>query len=220
MNKKARYIVFEGCEGVGKSTQTKKLVDFLINKGYRVLQTKEPGTPLSPLTMQLRSIMLDKQYDDQLTVPARELISQAIRSIHLEKIVKPALTEYDFVIQDRGILSGLSYGTGCGNNFDWLLDLTSKIVPIDMYMNNGRLLYDDVVILTGNISKGLERALSSKQEFTAGDAMEACGTSFLNSVSANMIDMARYFNARLVAVDEKSVDQVFADILNALRIEE
>ena len=92
-------------------------------------------------------------------------------------------------------------------------------MPIDMYMNNGRLLYDDVVILTGNISKGLERALSSKQEFTAGDAMEAC-QSFLNSVSANMIDMARYFNARLVAVDEKSVDQVFADILNALRIEE
>jgi dTMP kinase len=102
----AKYICFEGTEGSGKSTQTQKLVDYLRSKGYKVLQTKEPGTPLSPLTMELRKIMLDSQYESQLTMTARELISQAIRSIHLERVVIPALSEYDYIIQDRGILSG------------------------------------------------------------------------------------------------------------------
>jgi len=218
--KMARYICLEGTEGVGKTTQTQKLVDFLRSKGYSVLQTKEPGTPLSPLTMQLRAIMLDKQYDAELTAPARELVSQAIRSIHLEKVVQPALSKYDFIVQDRGILSGFSYGTACGNDPDWLQELTAKIVPADMYMNNGKLLYDDVIVLTGNISKGLERALSSKQEFAAGDAMEARGTSFLNSASVNMINMSKDFNANVISVDGKNIDQVFADISAALHIEE
>src|SRR5271167_1025736 len=114
--KRATYICLEGTEGVGKTTQTQKLVDHLRAKGCKVLQTKEPGTAHAPLTMQLRGIMLDKQYDEQLTAPARELISQAIRSIHLEKVVFPALSEYDFIVQDRGILSGLAYGTACGND--------------------------------------------------------------------------------------------------------
>src|ERR1017187_8360897 len=124
---KARYIVFEGTEGVGKSTQTQKLVDYLRAKGYKVLQTKEPGTSHAPLTMLLRSIMLDKQYDEQLTAPARELISQAIRSIHMDKVVVPALLTHDFIVQDRGVLSGLAYGTACGNELDRIISLSEYI---------------------------------------------------------------------------------------------
>ena len=114
--KKAKYICLEGTEGVGKTTQTRKLVDTLRARGYAVLETKEPGSPHSPLTMTLRGIMLDNQYDSQMTRPAREFISQAIRSIHLEQVIVPNLYKYDFIIQDRGILSGYAYGTACGNN--------------------------------------------------------------------------------------------------------
>src|ERR1019366_1877729 len=137
-------ICLEGCEGVGKTTQTQKLVDHLRAKGFKVLQTKEPGTSHLPLTMQLRGIMLDKQYDEQLTVAARELISQAIRSIHIEKLILPALTEYDYIIQDRGILSGLAYGSACGNDVDWLLDLVDAVVPGESVMRV-RLLYDSII---------------------------------------------------------------------------
>src|ERR1019366_42337 len=137
-------ICLEGCEGVGKTTQTQKLVDHLRAKGFKVLQTKEPGTPHLPLTMLLRGVMLDKQYDEQLTPLARELISQAIRSIHIEKLIVPALTEYDYIIQDRGILSGLAYGSACGNDPDWLLNLAHKVVPSDIMINNAHLLYDSI----------------------------------------------------------------------------
>ncbi len=100
----ARYICFEGLEGTGKTTQCALLAEYLRSKGLRVLLTKEPGTPLAPITMDLRGLMLDKQYDEQLTPLARELISQSIRSIHMEKIIYPAIQVHDYIIQDRGLL--------------------------------------------------------------------------------------------------------------------
>jgi dTMP kinase len=216
---RAKYICFEGTEGVGKTTQTQKLVDYLRAKGFKVLQTKEPGTAHLPLTMQLRGIMLDKQFDEQLTAPARELISQAIRSIHIEKLVLPSLTEYDFIIQDRGILSGLAYGNACGND---ILDLgnLSRYVTAPAI---GRLepgFYDSVIYLKGDTSAGLKKALQSKQEFAAGDAMEARGNSFLQTVSLNMDNMSKSFNTTVISVDGKNIEEVFNDILCVLNLGE
>ena len=214
---KARYIVLEGTEGVGKTTQTTKLVNYLEQQGYSVLQTKEPGTPLSPLTMELRNIMLNAAYDDQLTVSSRELISQAIRSIHVEKVVKPALDNYDFIVQDRGILSGLAYGEGCGNNIDWLNNL-AEVVSRPL-VNNPFTLYDDTIYLTGNVLKGLETAINSKQEFEAGDAMEQRGNEFMLRVSENMKYVSQQFsNVHEINVDNKNIDQVFGEIVSALNI--
>jgi dTMP kinase len=218
--KKTRYICIEGTEGVYKTTNTKRLVEYLRSKGYSVLETKEPGSPHSDLTMKLRAIMLDNQYDKELTMAGREFISQAIRSIHLEKVILPAMGEYDFIIQDRGILSGLAYGTGCGNNEDFLYSLTRYVLSTaDMKKVSSRTLYDDVVYLTtDDTSKGLKTAVNSKKEFETGDAMESRGDSFLSKVSDNMKKQSRDFNTKIVNVDGKGKDEVFADILKALNL--
>ncbi len=216
---KSRYICFEGTEGVGKTTQTQKLADYLRAKGFRVLQTKEPGTPLAPLTMLLRGVMLDKQYDEELTAPARELISQAIRSIHMDKVVVPALSTYDFIIQDRGVLSGLAYGSACGNDLDTIISLSEYVTQSAReHLVEG--IYDDIIYLRGDTSAGLKKALLAKQEFAAGDAMEAKGNSFLQTVSSNMDELSRSFNTSLIQVDGKGIDEVFIEILSALKIEE
>jgi len=217
--KKARYICLEGTEGVGKTTQTQKLVDHLRSKGYTVLHTKEPGTPHAPLTMLLRGVMLDKQYDDQLTLLARELISQSIRSIHLEKVIAPAMETHDFIVQDRGILSGLAYGTACGNDADWLVNMINKVVPNHLLINNNHVLYDNVIYLKGDIKAGLKKAQSCKQEFTAGDAMEAKGNSFLEKVGFNMNIMSQQFNTNIINVDGKNIDEVFTEMLRSLNLE-
>ena len=216
-----QYIVFEGVEGVGKTTQVQKLTDHLRQQGFSVLQTKEPGTPLSPITMQLREIMLDNQYDNQLTQSARELISQAIRSIHLENIIKPAIGKYDFIIQDRGILSGLAYGEACGNDIDWLMNLadyvSSPMTKLDFGFFNE--LYTKTILLDGNISTGLDKALSSKQEFETGDAMESRGESFLKSVKDNMDMHSDNFDTIKIFVDGKNIDEVFVEILDNIKCE-
>lgn len=218
--KSTRYICIEGTEGVGKTTQTKKLVEFLRSKGYSVLETKEPGTPHSPLTMELRNIMLNAKYEPEMTGPARELVSQAIRSIHLEKVVKPAVGEYDFIIQDRGILSGLSYGEACGNDLDWLLMLADSVVTGAIPQLAGRptTLYTNVVLLTGNVKNGLSKAIAAKQEFEAGDAIEMRGISFMEKVNANMSEYSRWFPTSTINVDGKGIEEVFDDILLSLNI--
>ena len=214
---KARYIVLEGTEGVGKTTQTVTLVNYLKKQGYSVLQTKEPGTPLSPLTMKLRNIMLNAEYDDQLTVPSREFVSQAIRSIHLEQVIMPALDSHDFIIQDRGILSGLAYGEACSNNFELLAQL-SEVISCPL-TNNFYELYDDTIYLRGNVLKGLETAINSKQEFEAGDAMEQKGNEFILRVADNMQFMSQSFsNVNEINVDNKDIDVVFNEIIKVLNV--
>lgn len=219
----ARYICIEGAEGVGKTTQTARLVEHLQSKGYKVLQTKEPGTPLSPLTMEMRKLMLDAQFDKEMTQSARELISQGIRSIHVERVIIPALEEYDFIVQDRGILSGLAYGEACGNDIAWLKGLALKVVaPLLKALNKTAHLsqvYDTVLYLTtGDIAGKLNVAKSAKQEFESGDAIEAKGSSFMEQVAINFDKHLQQFNGVKIDVDGKNIEQVFDTITASLRI--
>jgi dTMP kinase len=218
--KKPQYICFEGTEGVGKTTQTKKLCDYLISKGYRVLQTKEPGIDLLPITMELRTIMLNKKYDTQLSNVSRELISQAIRSIHMEKLVYPAIdnNEYDFIIQDRGILSGLAYGEACGNEITFLVNLASEVSKERERKISFYNLYDKIIYLKVNVKKSLELAKASKQEYEEGDAIEAKGTSFMELVQQKMDFHSIPFKCQRLQVENKDVETVFAEILKTLKL--
>ena len=215
-----KYICIEGVEGVGKTTQTQKLVDYLRSLDYKVLQTKEPGTAHSPLTMELRNIMLNAKYEPALTPVARELISQAIRSIHLEKVITPAQGEYDFIVQDRGILSGLAYGEACGNDLNWLMSLTHIVVKnADREFSlQPTLIYDKVILLTGNVKTGLDKAVAAKQEFEAGDAIEMKGLAFMQRVNDNMSKYSSWFKTVSINIDGKSIDDVFTNIIHTLDI--
>jgi|SRR5271166_2779485 len=211
INRKAKYLCFEGVEGCGKSTHVRKLTAYLQNKGFKVLTTKEPGTPLAPLTMVLRGIMLDAQYDTELTVPARELISNAIRSIHIEKVVIPALSEYDYIIQDRGILSGMAYGHVCGNSHWFLNQLAGEVChSADCSWHD---LYDKVIYLKSDPVRGLARAKKAKQEFVAGDAIEAKGNDFMLHVAKNMDEMVMAFPHCTINMEGKSVEENLKEIL-------
>lgn len=216
--RKAKYLCFEGTEGAGKSTHTKKLVKYLTERGFKVLETKEPGTPHAPLTMVLRGIMLDSQYDSQLTVPARELVSQAIRSIHIDKVIVPALSEYDFIIQDRGILSGMAYGHACGNSHWFLNQMAAEVTRnADREWPN---LYDNVIYLRNDTVSGLARAKAAKQEFAAGDAMEARGNDFMIKVANNMDEMVHAFPHCIINMEGKTVEENFAEILRNIGLGE
>jgi dTMP kinase len=214
--RKAKYLVFEGTEGCGKSTYTQMLTDHLQARGYKVLQTREPGSHHSPLTMQLRGIMLDAKHDGELTTASRELVSQAIRSIHIERVVLPALREYDFIIQDRGLLSGLAYGHACGNSHWFLTQMMNQVCSparVDPYE-----LYDRVVYLKTDTAAGLARAKRAKQEFESGDAMEGRGNAFMLKVARNMDEMVNAFPHITVEVDTKGIDENFQEILKSLQL--
>lgn len=209
MIKKAKYICFEGTEGTGKTTQIQLVVNHLKSLGHSVFVSKEPGTIHSPLTLELRKCVLDSQYDKHMTIEAREMILQAIRSIHIESVIKPALTQYDYIIQDRGQLSGLTYGESCGVSssiMNSLVSITLKNEPL-------RTMYDQIIILKGDVTKGLKRAVESKQEYENGDALENKGADFVKDVSKQYDKFQILFdNVSTVDVDGKSINEVFEDI--------
>jgi dTMP kinase len=212
---RARYICLEGVEGTGKTTQAMLLCDYLKTQGKSVLLTKEPGTPWLPVTMDLRGLMLDAKNDDVMTPVARELLSQAIRSIHMEKLIKLALTEYDYIVQDRGVLSGLSYGWACGHSLEWLKDLaaaacaTRKGAPLYN-------IYDDVLLFAGNAAAGLKRAQQAKQEFSAGDVIEAKGAGFMENVQCCMSALVPSFPVHTLMIDGKDIETVHSEVLKVL----
>jgi thymidylate kinase len=137
----------------------------------------------------------------------------------MEKVIGPALSEYDYIVQDRGIVSGLAYGSACGNNLDYLHFLAGFVTePVQSKLANA--IYDYIIYLRGDVSAGLKKAVSAKQEFAAGDAMESRGDTFLQKAATVMQDTLCMFNTSTVDVDGKGIDEVFREVLQALNLEE
>lgn len=223
--KKAKYILFEGSEGTGKTTQASEIVKALNNKGLAVLDTKEPGTPHSPITLELRKIMLDGKYEENFkddAKVAREMISQSIRTLHLQNVIFPNLEKNDYIIQDRGIVSGLAYGVACENEYSLIEYLSTQAIGPKKRSEGKNIynLYDQIFYFKGNLKKGLDRALAAKQEFSAGDAMENKGLSFLEQVNQNFEDYLKTFAAQtnvvVIEVEGKSIEEVTKEILSKI----
>lgn len=259
---RGKYICFEGSEGVGKTTQVSLLVNYLRDQGHRVVQTKEPGTDHSPLTLELRKLILDAQYDDQvngwakldqkisayladlqfasdhtdisttylkaaqllivlhkrMTTESREFILQAVRSIHLQKVVAPKLMTHDYIIQDRGILSGLAYGESGGVNETFMHSMNDSVVIESGIGSNWKDCYDQIIMLQGNVTKGLARAQSAKKEFETDDVMEKRGVSFLEKVNANFSKHLKDVkHATIIQVDNKTINQIHEEIKGTVK---
>src|SRR3954471_8003846 len=98
-------IVLEGAEAVGKSTQIKRLVEWLSGLGMEVVPLREPGG--TPVGDQLRTIVLDPE--SQLTPRAEALLFMASRAELVHRVVRPALDRGATVILDRFFLSTYAY---------------------------------------------------------------------------------------------------------------
>ncbi|GAB3049049.1 dTMP kinase [Sediminivirga luteola] len=99
------FIVFEGGDGVGKSTQAAKLATFLVDRcGLRVEVTREPGG--TEVGRQIRSVLLD---GDDVAPRSEALLYAADRAHHVARLVEPALDRGEVVISDRYIDSSLAY---------------------------------------------------------------------------------------------------------------
>jgi thymidylate kinase len=137
----------------------------------------------------------------------------------MEKCVLPALNTYDYIVQDRGMLSGIVYGQACGNDFNFLMSLTDAIVkPFEKPWN---IIYDKVLLLRGNPTTNLARAQACKAEFAAGDVIESRGNTFMQSVHELMTQRHKqFFPAHpVIEVNGKSIAQVFDQILEAVKNE-
>lgn len=93
------FITLEGGEGTGKSTLQAQLCARLSHLGYKVCQTREPGG--TPLAEAVRQLALYPPGGERFSPLAEALLMNTARSDHLEKLIRPALTDGEIVICDR-----------------------------------------------------------------------------------------------------------------------
>jgi len=156
-NYSGKFIVFEGLDGSGQSTQTSLLKNFLIEKGFQVVTTKEPT--LDSVAGRRVKEILDEKIK---TEPAKlqELFSQD-RKEHLEKVIVPALKEGKWVISDRYFFSTFAYGTSEGLDLEWLIKLNdSFLLPDQTFI----LKVKPEVCIDRINKRGTKKQLFEKQE--------------------------------------------------------
>ncbi len=106
-----RFVTLEGGEGVGKSTQLKRLAAALRTRGLDVLETREPGG--SPGAEAIRALLLQGDVD-RWTPEVEALLFAAARGDHVAKTIRPALDHGKWVLSDRFIDSSLAYQGDAG----------------------------------------------------------------------------------------------------------
>lgn len=106
MKNKGNLIAIEGIEGTGKSTLSHHLAEYLKPQG--AILTREPGG--SELAEDIRAILKSNQYD--IDAKTECLLMFASRSLHLSKLIKPALEEGKIVICDRYVDASYAYQGG------------------------------------------------------------------------------------------------------------
>jgi len=120
------FITLEGIEGSGKTTQIKKIAEFLGNKGYDCVITREPGG--TRVGGKIRSILLDPESRD--IEPVCELLLYVSDRVqHIKEVVNPSLAEGKTVICDRYFDATLVYqGYARGLSIDLITRLHELIL--------------------------------------------------------------------------------------------
>ncbi len=97
---KSKFIVFEGGEGTGKTTQIEKLVDRLNESGQKTFLTREPGGTDCEIAEKIRDLIKDPNHSEM--VPETEFfLFLASRAQHVQKVILPKIEQGIFVICDR-----------------------------------------------------------------------------------------------------------------------
>jgi len=146
-----KFIVFEGIEGAGKTTQIASLAAALQARGLQILVTREPGG--SALGIELRRLAM--HFREPTPVPIAELLLYlADRAQHIAEVIRPAMAAGTHVICDRFSASTIVY-QGFARGLD-----VELVTRLDALVRGG-LAPDLTVVLDCPVDLGLGRARGS-----------------------------------------------------------
>jgi dTMP kinase len=182
------FIVFEGGEGAGKSTQVRLLSDSLVAEGHEVVVTREPGG--TPTAEAIRALVLDPA-NSGLDPRAEALLFAAARAEHAAALIRPALERGAIVICDRYIDSSVAY-QGLGRELG-----AEKIRELSAWATEN-LFPDLTVVLDIDPVVGLARA---GQVSDTPDRMESEELSFHQMVRQAFLFAAEASADRYLVID-------------------
>jgi len=199
------FVVFEGGEGTGKSTQAALLAEALRAEGFEVVVTFEPGA--TAVGRRLREVLLDKSSTGMAPL-AEALLYAADRAQHVSEVIRPALARGAIVVSDRYVDSSLAY-QGAGRELD-----EHEVRRLSRWATGG-LTADLTVVLDVEPSVGLTRATGP------GDRIESEVLEFHERVRSRFLELARQGRGRYLVIDVAVSDaaSVHAVVLNRVEAE-
>jgi dTMP kinase len=187
------FIVFEGGDGVGKTTQVDLLCSWLQRRGHEVVRTFEPGD--SPIGQMIRRIVLDPA-TGEMSPRAETLLYAADKAQHLFAVVNPALARGAVVVCDRYVDSMLAY-QGAGRALQ--LREVERIARWATEDLRPRL----TVILDVDPSHAVD-------ELAEKDRVEAAGDGFHLRVRRYFIELAQRDPASYLVLDARAPRETIA----------
>ena len=174
---KGCFVVLEGGEGAGKSTQAALVAEWLGERGVPHTLAREPGS--TGVGEAIREVVLGST-EFEIPPESELLLILAARAAFVRQVVRPALARGEVVIADRFDLSTLAYqGYGRG------LDL--PCVRAAMRVATGDLRPDLYLVLDVPVQEGVARRRTAGG---AADRIEGAGVDFLRKVRAGYLELA------------------------------
>jgi len=190
------YILFEGIDTCGKSTQ----IELLAQKFDDIVVTKEPGG--TKFGIKAREILLA---DSLASKRAELLLFLSDRAEHYEEVVEP--NKHKVVISDRGFLSGIGYALANGD-FDF-----DELVLLNKFALNGH--FPDKIILFVTNMATLQQRTSEKEL----DGIELRGLEYLINVQNKMHESLQKLGIDYLEVDAtQSIETIHQKILSYLEL--
>jgi dTMP kinase len=202
-----RFITLEGIEGAGKSTVAHHVVEWLRARGRKVHLTREPGG--TPLAERVRAIVLERG-GESLSAATETLLMFAARGIHVENLIRPALSRGEWVVCDRFTDATRAYqGEGRGVARAWIEGLARHVHP--------QLHPDCTLLLDLPVASGLARSKRRNGDAPA-DRFEVEPAEFFERVRASYLELARAEPQRIRVIDAaRALPQVKEQIEKVLQ---
>ena len=199
--KKGKFIVLEGPDRCGKSTQAKLLLNYLIEQGNDVLLTREPGG--TPTAERMRQIVLEPGLE--ITPMAELFLYEASRAQHTQEKIIPALEAGKIVLCERYTMSTCAYqGYGRGINLKTINTL-NKIATLG-------LVPDLTLVFLMS-----DKYFTERGEYLFSDRLEQEDLAFRQKMRQGYLDMiAATPNAHLIDAD-KNIAEIQTQVRETLK---
>src|SRR5687768_11563828 len=209
-----KFIVFDGGEGCGKSTQARRLREKLESEGAAVLAVHDPGA--TRIGEYIRAILLNPDNND-MNMRCEMLLYMASRAQMMQEKILPALAEGKVVISDRFVSSTLAYQLG-GDGLT--ADEIRKVgdIAIKHRWPDLTLIFD--LPVEASMARVRPKFTLFPDDPKAGldlDRIEQRSTEYHEQVRRNYLEQAKADAKRYRVIDaDRSEDEVHADVLKAV----
>lgn len=201
----AKFISFEGTEGVGKTTLIDNIEQYFIKSHIDYIRTREPGG--SPFAEQLREILLNPE--QKMVNDSELLLIFSARADHLQTVILPALADGKWVLCDRFTDSTIAY-QGFGRQHGNPEYLTKIDLLIEQFIPR---LPDMTLWLDLPVVEGMKRA-KKRGEL---DRFEQQDIDFFQRANNGFAQQAEKFPERFFRLNaDSSTDEVFNNTLKIL----